>query len=70
MPEGTTPVISRVATFNVSDRMLSASLQTQARMTQAQLQQASGSVSTDYGGLGQSAGTLVDLQVSLARSKA
>lgn len=63
-------MITRVATFSMNDRMLAASLQTQARMAQAQLQQASGAISTDYGGLGGAAGTLVDLQVSLARSKA
>lgn len=62
-------MITRVATFAMSERMLEASLRTQARMSEAQLQQASGAVSTDYGGLGRSAGTLVNLEVSLARSK-
>jgi flagellar hook-associated protein 3 FlgL len=62
-------MITRVATFAMSERMLEASLRTQARMSEAQLQQASGAVSTDYGGLGRSAGTLVSLEVSLARSK-
>ena len=62
-------MINRVATFAMSERMLEASLRTQSRMSEAQLQQASGAVSTDYGGLGRSAGTLVSLEVSLARSK-
>ncbi|HEV2555709.1 MAG TPA: flagellin [Bosea sp. (in: a-proteobacteria)] len=62
-------MITRVATFAMSERMLEASLRTQARMSEAQLQQASGTVSSDYGGLGRSAGTLVSLEVSLARSK-
>ncbi|MDP3320269.1 MAG: flagellin [Bosea sp. (in: a-proteobacteria)] len=62
-------MITRVATFAMNERMLEASLRTQARMSEAQIQQATGSVSTDYGGLGRSAGTLVSLEVSLARSK-
>jgi flagellar hook-associated protein 3 FlgL len=62
-------MITRVATFAMSERMLEASLRTQSRMSEAQLQQASGAVSSDYGGLGRSAGTLVSLEVSLARSK-
>lgn len=62
-------MITRVATFAMSERMLEASMRTQSRMSEAQLQQASGAVSTDYGGLGRSAGTLVSLEVSLARSK-
>ena len=57
----------RVATFALSNQMLQASLTTQARMSQAQLQEASGLVSTDYGGLGGDAGTVIDLETSLSR---
>ncbi|QCK85587.1 flagellin [Phreatobacter aquaticus] len=59
----------RVATFAMNDRMLSASLKTQARMAEMQLQESSGSVSTDYGGLGSSARQVIDLEVSITRSK-
>lgn len=59
----------RVATFANSDRMLSASLKTQSRMAELQMQQASGSVSTDYGGLGASARTLLLLEANMASSQ-
>lgn len=62
-------MITRVATFAMSERMLQASQRSQAKMGEIQLQEASGSVSTDYGGLGHSAGTLVSLEISVARSK-
>lgn len=60
----------RVATFANSDRMLSASLKTQSRMAELQMQQASGSVSTDYGGLGASARTLLLLEANMKTSEA
>jgi flagellar hook-associated protein 3 FlgL len=60
----------RVATFANSSRMLEASMRIQARMSEMQLQEASGIVSTTYGGLGSDSGKLVDLQVSFARSRA
>lgn len=63
-------MVMRVATFAMNERMLSASLQTQAKMAQMQVQEATGLVSTDYGGLGASASRVLDLEVSLARSKA
>ena len=59
----------RVATFAMNERMLSASLRTQAKMAQMQIQQATGQVSTDYGGLGAIAGKVLDLEISTARSK-
>lgn len=59
----------RVATFVMNERMLSASLRTQAKMSEMQIQEASGQVSTDYGGLGNSATRVLNLEVSLARSK-
>ena len=58
----------RVATFATNRQMLSASLQTQARMANMQLQEASGLNSTDYGGLGADARTLVNLEVSAQRA--
>jgi flagellar hook-associated protein 3 FlgL len=60
----------RVATFANSDRMLNASLATQARLANLQMQQASGSLSTDYGGLGSNSKPLLDLEASLKTSQA
>lgn len=60
----------RVATFAMNERMLSASLQTQAKMARMQIQEATGLVATDYGGFGASASRVLNLEVSLARSKA
>jgi len=54
----------RVATFASHERMLQVSLKTQARMSELQLQQASGSISTDYAGLGASSKQLLDLEAS------
>lgn len=58
----------RVATFAMNRQMLAASLTTQAKMANMQLQEASGLVSTDYGGLGQNARKLVNLEVAAERS--
>ena len=60
----------RVATFASSDRMLAASLRTQARMAELQMQQASGTISSSYGGLGRSTKPLLDLEASLKTSQA
>lgn len=54
----------RVATFASHERMLQTSLKTQARMAELQLQEASGSVSTDYGGLGATSRQLLDLEAN------
>ena len=59
----------RVATFASSDRMLNASLATQARMSNLQMQQASGSISTNYGGLGSDTRPLLDLEATLKTSQ-
>lgn len=59
----------RVATFAMNDRMLAASLRTQSKMAEMQLQEATGQVSTSYGGLGASAAKVLNLEVSLSRSK-
>lgn len=60
----------RVATFALNDQMLSAALRTQAKVASQQIQEATGLVSTDYGGLGTKSKQLLDLQVSVARSEA
>ncbi len=60
----------RVATFASSDRLLQAALKVQARQAEATLQQASGQISEDYGGLGSTAGSVVSLQSSISMSKA
>ncbi|WP_423066918.1 flagellin [Devosia sp. CN2-171] len=54
----------RVATFASHERMLKVAMTTQARMAELQLQQASGSISTDYSGLGASSKQLFDLEAS------
>jgi len=59
----------RVATFATNERMLGASMKTQAKMAEMQLQQASGLVSTDYSGISASARTLINLEVSMQRAK-
>ncbi|MGV8831136.1 MAG: flagellin [Devosia sp.] len=59
----------RVATFAMNRQMLDASLTTQAKMADMQLQEASGLKSTDYGGLGSSARKLINLEVTAERSK-
>ncbi|WP_251756406.1 flagellin [Pleomorphomonas sp. JP5] len=60
----------RVATFASSDRLLQAALKIQAKQAEATLQQASGQISEDYGGLGRAAGSVVSLQSSISMSKA
>ena len=60
----------RVATFALSDSMIAAALRTQAKVADYQVQSASGEVSGDFGGLGVNAKKVVDLQVSIAQSKA
>ncbi|PKR90533.1 flagellar biosynthesis protein FlgL [Pleomorphomonas diazotrophica] len=59
----------RVATFASSDRLLQAALKVQAKQAEATLQQASGQISEDYGGLGSKAGSVVSLQSSISMSK-
>lgn len=62
-------MVMRVATFSMNERMLSASLRTQAKMAEMQMQQASGLVSTDYRGISDSARSLINLEISHQRSK-
>ena len=59
----------RVATFAASDRLLQAALKVQAKQAEATLQQASGQISVNYGGLGNKAGSVVSLQSSVSMSK-
>lgn len=59
----------RVATFAMNDRMLAASMKTQARMAEMQMQQATGQVSTSLGGFGAESRNLISLEVSLSRSQ-
>lgn len=59
----------RVATFNTSSRILAESMRTQARLSELQLQEATGKISTDYGGLGSASGQLLNLEVSKARAQ-
>jgi flagellar hook-associated protein 3 FlgL len=59
----------RVATFAASDQMISAALRTQSTMTNQQIQEASGVVSTDFGGLGSTTQQVLNLQVSVTRSQ-
>ncbi len=60
----------RVATFALSSSLMNHALTTQAKLAEKQTQEASGLVSSDYGGLGTDAGKLVDLEVSLSRAQA
>nr|WP_319390751.1 hypothetical protein [uncultured Cohaesibacter sp.] len=60
----------RVATFQTTSSLLQKTMTTQAKLAEVQAQQASGLKSTDYGGLGASAGKVVDLNVSVSRAEA
>ncbi len=60
----------RVATFAMTDGLVRSALKVQAQEAEATLQQASGSVSSDWAGYGSGAGRIVDLQVSIDRSTA
>lgn len=60
----------RVATFATNERMITAALNTQARMADLQLSQASGVKSTTYGGLGASARSVISLESNLKTSEA
>jgi flagellar hook-associated protein 3 FlgL len=59
----------RIATFAANDQMVSAALRTQAKLAAMQVQESTGLVSTDYGGLGSAARQVIDLQVSIGRAK-
>ena len=59
----------RVATFANSQQMIAAALRTQATMAEQQMQEASGVMSTDFGGYGSKAQQIIDLQVSVDRAQ-
>lgn len=60
----------RVATFHHTSSILQTSLTTQAKLANVQQQQASGLKSSDYAGLGTDTSSVIDLSVSIERSKA
>src|SRR3569623_1626039 len=59
----------RVATFSLSEQMIASALRTQSTMASQQLQESSGEVSPNYGGLGQSSQRVISLQISVTRSQ-
>lgn len=61
-------MVMRVATFALSGSMIESALRTQAEIATRQIQESSGKVSADYGGLGAKSKQVIDLQVSVARS--
>ncbi|MFD2184252.1 flagellin [Rhodoplanes azumiensis] len=63
-------MIGRVATFALSGKMIDAALRSQSRVAELTLQQASGEISTDFGGLGTSSRRVLELQTAIAQSKA
>lgn len=63
-------MLGRVATFALSETMIQTALRSQARAAELQLQQASGSISEDFGGLGSTSRRVLDLQTSIAQSTA
>lgn len=60
--------VGRVATFSFAGEMLQQALASQSRVANLQLQQSSGMISTDYGGLGATAGNVVDLESYINRT--
>jgi flagellar hook-associated protein 3 FlgL len=59
----------RVATFAISQQMIAAALKTQSTMADQQMQEASGVVSSDFGGLGSTTQQVLNLQVSVTRAQ-
>jgi flagellar hook-associated protein 3 FlgL len=59
----------RVATFAISEQMIAGALRTQSTMANQEIQQASGEISSDFGGYGSSLQQILNLQVSVARSQ-
>ena len=62
-------MISRVATFALSEQMINSALRTQSTMANDQLQEASGQVSPEVGGLGSTSQQVIKLQISVTRSQ-
>jgi flagellar hook-associated protein 3 FlgL len=59
----------RVATFAISEQMVAAALRTQSTMANQQIQEASGVASSDFAGYGSTTQQILNLQVSVTRSK-
>jgi flagellar hook-associated protein 3 FlgL len=62
-------MVMRVATFPLSEQMIASALRTQSMMASQQLQESSGEVSPNYGGLGQSSQQVISLQISVTRAQ-
>lgn len=59
----------RVSTFGISEQMIASALRTQSTMANQQIQEASGYISSDFGGLGATSQQVLNLQVSVTRSQ-
>jgi flagellar hook-associated protein 3 FlgL len=59
----------RVATFALSDQMITAALRTQSIMANEQIQESSGVTSEDFAGYGSDTQSIVNLQVSVTRAQ-
>ena len=59
----------RVATFANNQQMIASALKTQSTMSEMQMQEASGVVSSDFGGLGSTTQQALNLQVSVTRAQ-
>jgi flagellar hook-associated protein 3 FlgL len=59
----------RVATFALSNQMISSAMTTMAKEAEAQEQESTGVVSTDYAGYGATSKRILDLQVLVSRSQ-
>lgn len=62
--------LSRVATFAFTGQMVDASQRINSRLEQLQIEEASGNTSSDYGGLGSSAGEVLNFQSSIDQANA
>ncbi|RAI40553.1 flagellin [Rhodoplanes roseus] len=63
-------MIGRVATFALSEKTINQALRTQARNTELTLQQASGEISSNFGGLGSTSRRVLELQTAVTQSAA
>lgn len=63
-------MVTRIATFSQSSKVLQMAMASQAKLSNLQEQQASGLKATSYDGLGSDAGRIVDLSVTIFRSNA
>ncbi|ADZ72375.1 flagellin [Polymorphum gilvum] len=61
-------MVARVATFSHAESLLQHAMQTQARLAQKQIQQASGEIASSYAGLGTGGEALVSLEVAATRA--